>query len=64
MIITAAVGLLLHQCFDLTANLPLNWYYPFLGPYQVDVHQNYVAQVILTELTSPTEWIFCPVENI
>ncbi len=53
-----ATGIFIHQIVDLMWKRPVNWYYPFLGPYQVEVHQNYVAQVLISELTSPTEWIF------
>jgi membrane-bound metal-dependent hydrolase YbcI (DUF457 family) len=53
-----ALGIIIHQLVDLMWKRPVNWYYPFLGRYQVEVHQNYVVQVIITELTSPTEWIF------
>jgi len=53
-----AMGVIIHQIVDLMWTRPVNWYYPFLGPYQVEFHQNYVAQVILSELTSFTEWVF------
>jgi membrane-bound metal-dependent hydrolase YbcI (DUF457 family) len=53
-----AQGIIIHQFVDLMWNRPVNWYYPFLGPYQVEVRQDYVAQVIISELFSFTEWIF------
>lgn len=53
-----ALGIIIHQIVDLMWNRPVNWYFPFLGPYQVEVHRDYVAQVLISELTSFTEWIF------
>lgn len=53
-----SLGVIIHQLVDLMWKRPVNWFYPFPGRYQVEVHQNYVAQMIITELPSCTEWIF------
>jgi len=53
-----SLGVLVHQILDLMWKHPQNWYYPLLGPYQNEVHPDYIRQIILTELSSSSEWIF------
>ncbi|OPX64138.1 MULTISPECIES: metal-dependent hydrolase [unclassified Methanoregula] len=53
-----ALGIFLHQILDFMWNSPDRWFYPFLGPYQVEEHDNYFFRVLVSELSSPTEWVF------
>lgn len=53
-----ALGIFIHQIVDFMWKKPVNWYYPFLGPYQTETHQEYFLSMLLSELASPTEWIF------
>lgn len=53
-----AFGMIIHQLVDFMWNKPVNWYYPFFGPYQTEVHRDYVLSVVVSELSSPTEWVF------
>ncbi len=56
--ILVACGMFLHQLVDMMWKRPVNWYYPFLGPYQTELHNDYFLNAIVAELTSATEWIF------
>jgi hypothetical protein len=53
-----AVGVLLHQIVDMMWTQPVNWYYPFFGPYPIEAHTDYFLNALVAELTSVTEWIF------
>jgi len=53
-----ASGILLHQLVDVMWMKPVTWYYPLLGPYPVGKETDYLLSALLTELSSPTEWIF------
>jgi hypothetical protein len=52
------LGIIIHQIVDLMWKLPVNWYYPLLGPYQVQVQKDYFIRAIISELSSGTEWVF------
>jgi membrane-bound metal-dependent hydrolase YbcI (DUF457 family) len=56
--IFVASGMFLHQLVDMMWTRPVNWYYPFFGPYQTEAHTDYFLNAIVAELTSVTEWIF------
>ena len=51
-------GVLLHQILDEMWNLPVNWFYPFLGPFQGHIDISYVDTYFWFEITNPSEWIF------
>jgi membrane-bound metal-dependent hydrolase YbcI (DUF457 family) len=53
-----ALGVFIHQLVDMMWKKPVNWYYPLLGPYQVETHTEYILSVLRAELSSPTEWVF------
>ena len=53
-----SLGVLSHQLVDIMWIRPKNWFYPFLGPYQNEVHPDYLRQVIIREISSSSEWIF------
>lgn len=53
-----AVGVFIHQLTDLMWTQPVNWYYPFSGPYPIEAHTDYFMNALVAELTSVTEWIF------
>ncbi len=51
-------GVLLHQIMDQMWNEPRNWLYPFLGPYEFHHYPDFFEQSLLSELASPSEWLF------
>lgn len=53
-----SLGIFLHQIVDLMWKRPVNWYYPLLGPYQIEAHKDYFLNALVAELTSVTEWFF------
>ena len=56
--IALAAGIASHQLADQMWLIPVNWYYPFLGPYPHGSYSGYFGSMLITELTSPTEWLF------
>lgn len=59
--IALALGILSHQILDMMWKFPVNWYYPFLGPY-LPVHYPNSFPVnfrmrLMVELTNPSEWV-------
>ena len=53
-----AGAILLHQVFDEMWLLPVNWYYPFFGPFQGYMIPEYIATYFWFEITNPSEWLF------
>jgi hypothetical protein len=53
-----AGALLLHQIFDEMWNLPANWFYPFLGPFQGQMIPEYIGTYFWLEISNPSEWMF------
>jgi hypothetical protein len=53
-----AGALLLHQIFDEMWKLPVNWFYPFLGPFQGQMIPEYIGTYFWLEITDPSEWMF------
>jgi hypothetical protein len=51
-------GVLIHQVVDKMWKQPTIWYYPFLGQYVTKPPSDFFLQVISTEFSSETEWIF------
>ena len=56
--VALALGILSHQILDAMWKKPVNWYYPFLGPFPPDYNSNYLSKVFISELTNPSEWLF------
>jgi membrane-bound metal-dependent hydrolase YbcI (DUF457 family) len=52
------VGLGSHLVLDSMWNLPVSLFWPILGPFQQYHYPDYFATSLVTELTSPSEWIF------
>ena len=53
-----AMGILSHQIADYMWKKPANWYFPFCGSWETGSYPDYFSSMILTELGSPTEWLF------
>jgi len=53
-----ACAILLHQVFDEMWNLPANWFFPFLGPFQGSMIPDYLLTFFWHEITNPGEWMF------
>jgi hypothetical protein len=51
-------GVISHQILDEMWNIPINWFYPLLGPFPVYLHENYFGWGLMKELTTPSEWAF------
>jgi membrane-bound metal-dependent hydrolase YbcI (DUF457 family) len=56
--VCGAVALLLHQIFDEMWNLPTNWFYPILGPFQGQMIPEYIGTYFWLEISNPSEWMF------
>jgi membrane-bound metal-dependent hydrolase YbcI (DUF457 family) len=56
--VSVAGALLLHQIFDEMWNLPANWFYPFLGPFQGQMIPEYIGTYFWLEISNPSEWMF------
>jgi len=54
----AACAILLHQVFDAMWTQPINWFYPFLGPFQGYMIPDYIRNYFWFEITNPSEWLF------
>jgi len=54
----AACAILLHQVFDDMWTQPVNWFYPFLGPFQGYMIPDYIRNYFWFEITNPSEWLF------
>ena len=53
-----ACALLLHQVFDEMWLLPVNWFYPLLGPFQGQMIPDYIGSYFWLEISNPSEWMF------
>jgi len=53
-----ACAFLLHQVSDEMWNLPSNWFYPLLGPFQGSMIPDYLLTYFWFEVTNPSEWLF------
>jgi len=60
LLLTAAlaVGVITHQVLDEMWKIPVNWFYPFLGPFPVYQMENYFGWGLMRELTTPSEYLF------
>jgi membrane-bound metal-dependent hydrolase YbcI (DUF457 family) len=53
-----ACAILLHQVFDEMWLLPVNWFYPLLGPFQGQMIPEYIGTYFWLEISNPSEWMF------
>lgn len=53
-----AVGIGSHQVLDAMWREPANWLYPFLGPFSASGNPTTFQDLIMAELSEPSEWIF------
>jgi hypothetical protein len=56
--IALALGILSHQMLDTMWDAPVNWWYPFLGPYASDYYPDYFEHAFWMEIGSVSEWVF------
>lgn len=59
--IALVTGVALHQVLDAMWDLPVNWFYPLLGPFPVFIQEDYFQWGLIRELTTPSEWAFAAV---
>lgn len=52
------LGVMMHQILDGMWNIPVNWFYPILGPFPVFPQTDYFAWGFMRELTTPSEYLF------
>lgn len=53
-----AIGVVIHQILDGMWKIPVNWFYPLLGPFPVYQQEGYFTSGIMRELTTPSEYVF------
>jgi membrane-bound metal-dependent hydrolase YbcI (DUF457 family) len=56
-LVALGAGILSHQALDLMWHQPVNWYYPFLGPFQGDYIEGFFWVEFLAEIHNPFEVI-------
>lgn len=56
--IALAAGIGSHQVLDAMWREPANWLYPFLGPFSTGGDPTTIQDLIMAELSEPSEWIF------
>jgi len=52
------IGILSHQILDEMWKIPVNWFYPLLGPFPVYQMEDYFGWGFMRELTTPSEYLF------
>jgi len=55
--LAAAAGIASHQILDAMWREPVNWLYPFFGPFTHGGEARSFTDLIMSELAEPTEWI-------
>ena len=53
-----ASAFLMHQVLDEMWDLPVNWFWPLLGPFQGQMIPDYFSTYFWFEITNPSEWMF------
>ncbi|MEA2035839.1 MAG: metal-dependent hydrolase [Euryarchaeota archaeon] len=51
-------GIISHVLLDAMWNIPINWFYPALGPFVQGYSQNYFCNMFFVEISSFSEWFF------
>ena len=51
-------GIISHLLLDAMWNIPINWFYPVLGPFVQGYSQNYFCNMFFVEISSFSEWFF------
>ncbi|MDK2973703.1 MAG: hypothetical protein PWP08_74 [Methanofollis sp.] len=57
LVLAAAAGIASHQVLDAMWREPVNWLYPFLGPFTHSGETRSFTELVMSELAEPTEWI-------
>ncbi|WP_220680885.1 metal-dependent hydrolase [Methanofollis formosanus] len=58
IVLALAVGIGSHQLLDAMWREPTNWYYPILGPFSGGADTTTFQDLVMAELSEPSEWIF------
>ena len=58
VIAALGIGILTHQILDEMWKIPVNWFYPILGPFPVYQMEDYFGWGLMRELTTPSEYLF------
>ncbi|QSZ67620.1 metal-dependent hydrolase [Methanofollis aquaemaris] len=58
IVLALAVGIGSHQVLDTMWSEPVNWFYPFLGPFSGGADTTTFQDLVMAELSEPSEWIF------
>ena len=56
--IAFSLGVLSHQLLDRMWDEPVNWLYPFRGPYIYHSINDYFGNAFFQEISNPSEWLF------
>lgn len=56
--IACAIGIASHQVLDTMWRIPVNWFFPFLGPFPAVPNPDYFGSGLMRELSTPSEWAF------
>ncbi|MDD1676159.1 MAG: metal-dependent hydrolase [Methanomicrobiales archaeon] len=51
-------GMFVHQVFDEMWTEPVNWFWPFFGPFTVHHQYSNLLDGVIAEISAPSEWIF------
>lgn len=57
LVLAAAAGIASHQVLDAMWREPTNWLYPFFGPFTHSGEARSFIDLVMSELTEPTEWL-------
>ena len=55
VVLAVATGIFSHQLLDLMWREPVNWYYPFLGPFRWNLPPDNIVSLVFAELNNPSE---------
>ncbi|MCX6698971.1 MAG: hypothetical protein NTV68_03435, partial [Methanomicrobiales archaeon] len=57
LILALVAGILSHQFLDFMWTEPVNWSWPYFGPFQGYVPPGFLQNAFFAELLNPSEWI-------
>jgi hypothetical protein len=57
LILALVAGILSHQLLDYMWAEPVNWFWPFFGPFQGAVAPGFITNAFFAEILNPSEWV-------
>ncbi|TAJ45303.1 metal-dependent hydrolase [Methanofollis fontis] len=57
LVLAAGAGIASHQVLDAMWREPTNWYYPFLGPFSGSGDTTSFMDLVISEISAPSEWL-------